>query len=82
MNGAALGAKIHEVRRMRHITSDKLAELCGVGPVHIRKIESGAKVPSIYLFVRICNVLHISPDYLLRDSLEDVPEGSNPAPPQ
>ena len=82
MNGVALGAKIHEVRRLRHITSDKLAELCGVGPVHIRKIESGAKVPSIYLFVRICNVLHVSPDYLLRDSLEDTLDGSDSKPHQ
>lgn len=73
MNGPALGAKIHEIRGKQHITSDKLAELCGVGPVHIRKIESGARVPSIYLFVQICKVLHVSPEYLLQDSLERMP---------
>jgi len=52
------------------MSSDKLAELCEVGPVHIRKIESGAKAPSIHLFVKICNALHTSPQYLLQDSLE------------
>ena len=70
MNKAALGTRIHEVRKEAGISSDKLAELCGVGPVHIRKIESGAKSPSIDLFVRICNALHVSPDYLLQESLE------------
>ena len=71
MNVAALGIRIHETRKKAGITSDKLAELCGVGPVHIRKIESGAKSPSIHLFVRICNALRVSPEYLLQDSLED-----------
>ncbi len=70
MDAAALGIRIHEIRRKAGISSDRLAELCGVGAVHIRKIESGAKVPSIHLFVRICNALHISPEYLLQDSLE------------
>lgn len=71
MDVVALGNRIHEVRRKQGLSSDKLAELCDVGPVHIRKIESGAKSPSIYLFVRICNALHISPQYLLQDSLVD-----------
>ncbi len=70
MNALALGVRIHEARKHCKITSDQLAELCGVGPVHIRKIESGAKNPSISLFVKICNALHISPQYLLQDSLE------------
>lgn len=70
MNAAGLGTRIHETRKKMGITSDKLSEMCGVGPVHIRKIESGAKVPSIQLFVRICNALHISPEYLLQDSLD------------
>ncbi len=72
MDVAGLGYRIHEVRRQAGISSDKLAELCGVGAVHIRKIESGAKVPSIRLFTRICNALKISPHYLLQDSLDVV----------
>jgi len=65
-----LGARIHTARRYRGITSNRLAELCGVGAVHIRKIESGAKLPSIQTFIMICNALHTSPQYLLQDSLE------------
>lgn len=70
MDNAALGRRMHEARKRCSMSSDKLAELCGVGAVHIRKIESGAKLPSIKIFVAICNALHTSPQYLLQDSLE------------
>lgn len=65
-----LGARIHSSRRQQGITSNRLAEFCKVGAVHIRKIESGAKLPSIQTFIMICNALHTSPQYLLQDSLE------------
>lgn len=65
-----LGVRIHTARRKQGITSNRLAELCGVGAVHIRKIESGAKLPSIQTFILICNALQTSPQYLLQDSLE------------
>ena len=65
-----LGARIHTARRKRGITSNRLAELCKVGAVHIRKIGSGAKLPSIQTFIMICNALQTSPQYLLQDSLE------------
>lgn len=65
-----LGVRIHTARRKQGITSNRLAELCGVGAVHIRKIESGTKLPSIQTFILICNALQTSPQYLLQDSLE------------
>lgn len=65
-----LGMRIHIARRKQGITSNRLAEYCRVGAVHIRKIESGAKLPSIQTFIMICNALQTSPQYLLQDSLE------------
>ena len=65
-----LGMRIHTARRKQGITSNRLAEYCRVGAVHIRKIESGAKLPSIQTFIMICNALQTSPQYLLQDSLE------------
>lgn len=70
MDLLALGNRIHEARKQKGITSNHLAELCGVGPVHIRKMEAGSKAPSIETFVRLCNALETSPQYLLQDSLE------------
>lgn len=65
-----LGLRIHTMRKNRKMTSEKLSEYCDVGAVHIRKIESGVKLPSISVFVNICNALNVSPQYLLQDSLE------------
>ena len=38
---------------------------------YLRQIEGGTKVPSLPVFINICNALKISSDYLLRDSLAD-----------
>lgn len=70
MNPTALGHRIREQRKEHRMTSEQLAELCDVGSVHIRKIESGAKIPSLNLFVKLCNSLHTSPQFLLQDYLE------------
>ena len=70
MSLSTLGFHIREQRKAHGMTSEQLAELCNVGAVHIRKIESGAKTPSLNLFIRLCNSLRISPQYLLQDELE------------
>lgn len=64
------GRRINALRKERHITSEKLSELCGVSSVHIRQIEGGTRQPSLELFVRLCRVLEVSPDYLLQDLLQ------------
>lgn len=69
MNIIALGHRIREQRKKCGLTSEQLAEQCDVGAVHIRKIESGVKVPSLNLFVKLCNSLRISPECLLQDNL-------------
>lgn len=70
MNPITLGRRIREQRKMHGMTSEQLAEQCDVGAVHIRKIEAGTKVPSLNLFVKLCNSLHTSPEYLLQDNLK------------
>lgn len=70
MKPNTLGQRMREQRKSHKMTSEQLAELCGVGAVHIRKIESGAKVPSLNLFIRLCNALDVSPEYLLQDELK------------
>lgn len=53
MNPITLGQRIREQRKKHRLTSEQLGELCDVGAVHIRKIESGAKVPSLNLFLKL-----------------------------
>ncbi len=71
MEGKGLGKRINMVRKDRGFTADRLSELCNINATYLRQIESGTKVPSLPVFINICNALKISPDYLLRDALED-----------
>ena len=71
MEQSKLGKRINEVRKARGLTADKLSELCNINATYLRQIEGGAKMPSLPVFIDICNALHISPDYLLQDELEE-----------
>ncbi|MBD5088617.1 MAG: helix-turn-helix transcriptional regulator [Clostridiales bacterium] len=71
MEGKGLGKRINMVRKDQGFTADKLSELCNINATYLRQIEGGTKVPSLPVFINICNALKISPDYLLRDALTD-----------
>ena len=71
MEDKGLGKRINMVRKDRKFTADRLSELCNVNATYLRQIEGGTKVPSLPVFINICNALKISPDYLLQDSLAD-----------
>ncbi len=71
MEDKGLGKRINMVRKDRGFTADRLSELCNVNATYLRQIEGGTKVPSLPVFINICNALKISPDYLLQDSLID-----------
>lgn len=66
-----LGKRINQIRKSKGITSEQLSEICGVNAVHIRKIESGSGMPSLLLFLKICNALGTSADFLLGDFLDN-----------
>lgn len=66
-----LGKRINQLRKSKGLTSEQLSELCEVNAVHIRRIESGGSLPSFSLFLKICNVLGTSADYLLGDLLDN-----------
>lgn len=69
-NREEFGKRLREVRRKSKVTSDRLGFACGVNPVFIRQIEAGARVPSIPVFVKICDNLQVSPAYLLKDEVQ------------
>lgn len=71
MDKKLLGRKINMVRKERGLTSEHLSELCNIGATYLRQIESGAKMPSLPIFITICRELQISPAYLLSDYLSD-----------
>ena len=69
MDEKGVGKRINRVRKDRGFTADKLSELCNINATYLRQIEGGAKMPSLPVFIAICNALKISPVYLVHDVL-------------
>lgn len=71
LNQNSLGKRISDVRKDRGYTSDQASELLHISSDYLRQIECGKcnKTPSLALFIDICNLFRISPDYLLQDQL-------------
>lgn len=71
MDAMTLGKRLNLVRKDRGYTADKLSEICNINATYLRQIEGGKKMPSLPVFIDLCNALKISPDYLLQDVLEE-----------
>ncbi len=71
MDKKLLGRQINRARKDRGLTSEKLSEACHINATYLRQIESGAKVPSLSVFVSLCRELKVSPSYLLVEVLPD-----------
>lgn len=71
MDTKMLGRQIHAARKERGLTGEKLSELCNINATYLRQIESGAKTPSLPVFVTICEQLGVSPNYLLPEIVPD-----------
>jgi len=69
MDKVAFGRRVYAIRREHQITSERLSVLCEVNPTHIRQIEKAAKLPSLPMFVRMCNELRVAPNFFLIDSI-------------
>jgi len=70
MNKMNFGKRVREVRKKQDLTSEKLAEICEISPVYVRQIECSARTPSLLVFIKLCNGLYVSADYLLQESLK------------
>ena len=60
-----IGQRIKQKRVEKKLTQERLSELIGVGPSHMSHLESGKTVPSMEVFITLCNVLECSADELL-----------------
>lgn len=77
VDAIALGKRLRACRKDRGYTSEKLADVMDISPIHVRNIEGGARKPSLDALIQMCNILEISPDDLLYDSLGDYAKGRN-----
>jgi len=75
-----LGERIRELRKAKGLTQEQLAELVGVEPRHISRVEGGYSSPSIERLARIAEILEVPIkalfDYMhlndSKDRLEDI----------
>ncbi|MBR7117530.1 MAG: helix-turn-helix transcriptional regulator [Clostridia bacterium] len=69
MDKLTMGDRIREIRKKRGMTQEQLAEKIDVTLEYVSQIERGLKMPSMQVFVKLVEVLDVSADYLLRDSV-------------
>ncbi|MGI5958591.1 MAG: helix-turn-helix domain-containing protein [Massiliimalia sp.] len=65
INAENLGQRIAKRRKSLKIKQHILAEKIGISNNYLSSIERGKDRPSLDVFVAICNVLKVTPDYLL-----------------
>ena len=69
----ACGRRIKELRHHRGITQEELAKVMNITDVHLRRLESGIRGPSIELLIEFASYFQVSLDYLIigKESRED-----------
>jgi len=65
-----IGEKLHSIRKRMGLTQAEVAEAAGLADRTYADIERGSVNMRIETILRICNVLHITPDEILT---EDAP---------
>lgn len=61
------------VRKRRRLTGKRLAELCGLTPVTISRLEKGLHEPEPESLERLASALDYPPDFFAGDDVEDIP---------
>ena len=64
-----MGDRIKEVRKKHDLTQEQLAEKLDISVEYVSQIERGIKIPSMQIFIKLVEVLDVSADYLLRDTV-------------
>ena len=67
-----MGERIRTARIKKHLTQEKLGELCDLSTAHIGHIERGTRILSVDTLFRISNALNVSIDSLVFDSIENI----------
>lgn len=69
LNMKEIGKRISERRKKLGIKQNILAEKLDISNNHMSGIENGKATPSVALFVKICDELNVTPDFLLLGSM-------------
>lgn len=64
-----MGARIRALRKAAKMTQEDLAEQVGISASFMGHLERGSRIASLETLVALCNVLDVTPEYLLSASL-------------
>ena len=64
-----MGNRIKIRRKELRIKQAELAERLNISNNHMSSIENGRQKPSLDIFIQICDLLNVTPDYLLLGSM-------------
>lgn len=64
-----MGDRIKDTRKKRGLTQENLAEKLDISVEYVSQIERGMKMPSMQIFIKLIEILDVSADYLLRDTV-------------
>ena len=67
MNIEILGNKIQQFRESCGLTQAELADKSGISVKHISVLERGLKIPRLATFLKVAEVLGVTPNDLLAD---------------
>lgn len=72
-NQKEIGKRIRDERLKNKLTIEKLCELLEVSPSFIGLVERGTSGISIEKLYRLSEIFHVSTDYLIKGTQENVP---------
>ena len=64
-----LGQRIAKRRTQTGLRQNVLADLIGISNNYLSSLERGKEKPSLEVIINICNVLQVTPDYLLMGNM-------------
>lgn len=70
INQVSLGEKVYRARMEKRMSVNEVAGHLGISEIFLRQIEMGRKIPSLPVFMNMCNVLGVSPAYFLCADLD------------
>ena len=72
-----IGTNIQLARIKKGLTQEDLSEKCNVSAKYISAIESGRTTGSLSLIIQICNILDVTPNYILGNTIKNSNDTAN-----
>lgn len=71
MDNKSFGQQLRLIRKQHKMTVETLAELLDISDKAVWNIENGNRSTSLDVLVKICNIFHVSPEFLLAKDLDE-----------